>query len=373
MNRTIASVGLAAALLFPSVTVSATSGEEPLHALKLSSALSLGLKQPVKPDTIPDLQRKLSAQQAINEQLRQRIVALESQLGPAAMGREATGGQSNVAKDRVVDERASAEARTAIERALGSKGLVLLSPGAARATPGFVWEQGVSSAREANSYVGTLLLEAGIPFDAAVSLRLPYVSQQFPGGANSGLGDASVSVARQFGGRTLDAPAVVTRLTYTHDTGAAPDRVPAVGGGSQALEVSLSAIKPMQPAVLYGSVFYYEARGRTGVTIRDAGNRESFSGRIDPGSVFGGNAGVSLAVTPELSLDAGFSLFQRRGTNYVPNVGAPFFSPRQQQGYVSLGAGLVVSRNLFFALSVAAGVTREASDAVVFVSLPYRF
>jgi hypothetical protein len=316
------------------------------------------------------LRKQLAAQRAINEQLKQRVDALERQLAaggrtdsPVVVGLDASAPKPR--RDLETDLAGSA-----IEETLGAKGLVLLAPGTYRFTPSLSWSHSGRGDDRSDSYVLGTGLEAGLPMGMAISLRQPYVWRDTANGSNSGAADFSISLAKKLNNETATMPSFVARLTYAHDNGKdAFDTVP-IGSGFKAYSVELSGVKRADPLVFFGGASYSHAFDKTATISRD-GN-VVFSGNIAPGDAYGLNAGVSLAATPTVSVDLGLSLGFIEKTRFSNNQGSATGDSRTV-GYLSLGTGILLSRNLLLSLSAAAGVTDDSADLILSVSLPYRF
>ena len=318
------------------------------------------------------LRAQLAARQAINEELSRRISSLERLLetqsktsGPVSSGLDASFPKPPADAPR-------GEAITAIEEALVSKGLALMLSGSLRGTSSMTWAHSGAGNNRADSAVLGLTLETGLPWGMAAAVSAPYIWRDFASGTNNGVGDPSISVAKKITSESGAIPSIILRLSYTHDGGKDPFTVPSVASGFRALGVSMSAAKRFDPLVLYGNISYGRAFSKS-VIITDKGTGATlFQGRITPGDTYGLGMGVSLAATPEIALDAGLSFSFANSSRFdLPN--AAFFPGRSTAGYLNLGANMLLTNRLSLSIGAAAGVTRDASDFVFSVALPYRF
>ena len=320
------------------------------------------------PETIESLRQQLAAQQAISEQLRARVKALEQD--------RSAHGTDPGSLDLALDAKAPAPAvepdaaDSAIAEALISKGLVLLPSGSVRLTPSVTWLHDGGGENQHESLIYGLGLEAGLPWGLAASLSLPYVQRDYPLGQADGTGDLSVGLAKRLTQETASLPSLVARLAYTHDTGADPFGPVPIGDGVRSLTASLSALKRSEPVALYGTASYRYAWPTT-ATWWDGTAYQA--GRVAPADIYSLTLGVTLAATPAISLDAGLS-FDFIGEDSVrPLDGAPYRSSAETAGYFNLGATFTLGKDLFLNLSAAAGVTDDANDFVFSIALPYRF
>lgn len=316
------------------------------------------------------LRQQLAAQQAINQQLRQRINQLELRLaaqrpddGPLLAGLDAGAA-------RPPPEPESDSGNTALEQALVSKGMVLLPVGTYRLTPGFTWALDGSGNNRRDGYFYGVGLEAGMPWGMAASLSVPYVHRDYPAGSNRGLGDVTVGLGRKLTNESLGLPSLVLRLDYTHNNGKDAFTAVPVGDGFRKIDLSLSAVKRIQPLAMYASLSYGHAWPTT-TSYLSGGIWQS--GRIEPADRYGLGLGVSLAATPDISLDAGLNVDFRGGTRIVPATEAAYRLTDTTVGYLNLGANFILHRNLSLSLSASVGVTDDADDFLFSMSLPYRF
>jgi uncharacterized coiled-coil protein SlyX len=320
-------------------------------------------------ETVDNLKRQLSAQQAINQQLRQRLEALELELG----SQRTTSGPIIVSLDanatpprEIVD---STQSGSAVEEALGEKGLVLLPVGSYRFTPSVSW----SHSSQNDTFVFGTSIEAGLPMGMAVSFRQPYVWRDYSFGKNKGLGDFSLGVAKRLNNETATMPSWVARLGYTHDSGKDAFEPISVGSGFRSYELSLSGVKRLEPLVMYGSVTYALVRESNAVVQLRGGDFPVFTEKIDPGNSYGLNIGVSLAATPDISLDIGLSYGFTDKTRITLDSGKVGYGARSTKGNFNFGMAYLISRNMSLSVSTTAGLTRNSNDFGLVVSLPYRF
>jgi hypothetical protein len=320
--------------------------------------------------TVEELRQRLAAQQAINEQLRLRVNALEQQLATKNAGNAPPVVALDTHAEMPPVDPESDAATTAIEQALVSKGLVLLPSGTYQLTPGFTWVHSGSGDTRRESYRTGLTVDAGLPWGMAASVNVPYVHRDYAWGHNAGTGDVSLSLSKKLTQETQSMPSLILRMDYLHDNGKdAFDPVP-VGAGFRSAYASLSAVKRADPLVIYGSLSYGHSWAKT-TTYWDGAAYQS--GRITPGDSYGIGMGLSLAATPDISIDTGLSFDFKSKSTIAPEGGAEYQSARTTAGYLNLATSFVLRKNLFLNLSAAAGVTDDAEDFIFTVSLPYRF
>ena len=324
---------------------------------------------PLFADEASDLRQQLEAQKAINAQLRQRIDALEraaAGLPPPALAAPAPRAPAS--------EVESEATTTAIEEALVAKGLVLLPAGSFRIAPGFAWQHTGADALSTRSdtYTASVSAQAGLPFGLMASAYVPYLHRRTSIGSNSGAGDFSLGLARALVDETARTPALIASVNYLHDSGEDAFGDVALGSGFRYAAVGLSALKRADPLALFGSLAYTHGFSRR--VVADAlFDAATFSGRIEPGDAWNWRLGVSLAATPEITLDASLSGAFVDGAEVQPDGGEHFTLARSTVALVNMGAGFILGRKVSLLVSAAAGVTDDAPDFVFSASLPYRF
>ena len=318
------------------------------------------------------LRAQLAARQSINEELSRRIESLERQLAAQAKSSGPIAPALDASFPKPPADAPRGAAVTAIEEALVSKGLALMSSGGLRGTPSMTWAHSGSGASRANSYAAGLTLETGLPWGMAAAVSVPYIWQELASGSNRGIGDPSISVAKKLANESGAMPSLLLRFSYTHDSGKDPFTLPAVASGFRAVGISLAVVKRFDPLVVYGSVSYGHAFPKNvTISVKDTG-AIVFQGKITPGDAYGLGMGVSLAATPEIALDAGLS-FTFANSSRFELLNTAFYPGRTTAGYFNLGASALLTKNMSLSIGASAGVTKDASDLVFSVALPYRF
>ncbi len=318
------------------------------------------------------LRAQLAARQSINEELSRRIENLERQLAAQATapGPVAPGLDASFPKPPADSPRG--DAVTAIEEALVSKGLALMSSGSLRGTPSATWVHSGTGASRADSYAVGLTLETGLPWGMAAAISVPYIWQDFATGTNSGIGNPSISVAKKLANESGAMPALLLRFSYTHDAGQDPFKLPSVASGFRSVGVSLAAVKRFDPVVIYGNISYGHGFPKFAtISVKDTG-AILFQGRIAPGDAYGLGMGVSLAATPEIALDAGLSFSFANSSRYEL-LNTAFYPGRATVGYFSFGTSILLTKRMSLSVGASTGVTKDTSDLAFSVALPYRF
>jgi len=320
--------------------------------------------------TEQELLQQLEAQKALNAQLRQRVAALERQLAGSAPVPALRPLETPPAST----ETETAQAATAIEEALLSKGLVLLPPGSYRGTPRLTWVHTGSDRYRArsDSYTGSLSGQVGLPYGMMLSAYLPYSYRDTSSGSNDGVGDFSLELAKKLNNETDGLPSFVASLSYSHDNGDDPFGPVPIGYGFRSLGASLSALKRIEPVALYGSAGYVHSFSKH-VSADDLLGESRFSGRIYPGDAWIYRLGASLSATPEITLDASLSGAFIEGTRVHSERFGNYSLSRATVASFNLGAAVILTRDLALLLSASAGVTDDSPDFIFSIALPYRF
>ncbi len=338
--------------------------------LGLASAVALANEagqapatQAEAPDEVDLLRRQLAAQKTLNTQLQERVKALEKALARAGSGEAPVVIALDKKAPPPVPPKLKSRGTTAIEQALVSKGLVLLPPGMIRVTPSMNWSHSGGGQDAQDSYLLGLGVEAGLPFGLAASARVPWVWRDFASGNNEGVGDLNLALSKRLNNQGKHLPSFVARFGYKHDNGDASVTRPPIGTGFRSWEASLSAVKQFDPVVLFGGVSWSSSLDEPGIP----------GGRVEPGDARGFDLGLSLAATPEISVDTGVSLAFIEAPRFRAITGDSFEGDSLTVGNFNLGTGILLSRRLFLSLNLSAGITEDAGDLGFSLALPYQF
>jgi hypothetical protein len=211
-------------------------------------------------------------------------------------------------------------------------------------------------------------LRAGLPFSMQVDLRVPYVwlrEDRSTAGASSevartsGLGDVEIGLTTQLANEVRGRPALLASLRATLTTADHDFGELSRGSGFPQIQAALTAVKREDPLVFVGSLTYAWTFDR------------SYGGaNIDPGNVSGVNAGILLAASPDTSLRAGFAL-QWSGRTTV--AGASVAGSDTTVAMLELGLATLLSSRTLLDVQFGVGVTPDAPDFRLRVSLPVRF
>jgi hypothetical protein len=349
-----------------------------LAAAALAPLASMGQTPPAATTATPStgeveqLRLQLNAQIAINRQLRDRLENLQRRLAIVQRGDGALEPALDPQAAKPPVELENSEANSALEQALGAKGLELLPTGSFRVTPALAFSVAGSGANRIDTQSVSVAVDAGLPWGMMASARVPYLRRDADFGSNRGTGDMSVSLSKRFTNESEGTPSLIGRLDYVHDNGRDAFEAIPIGGGFRTLGLSLSAVKRVDPLVVYGTVSYAHSKPED-ASVQASNGTTIFQGRIAPGNSSGLSGGISLAATPDISLDAGLAFNFFRNTRFSPTLGTAFDTSRHSEGYLTLGTGFVIRKNLFLTLNAAAGVTSEANKFIFSVALPYRF
>ncbi|MBT5110404.1 MAG: hypothetical protein HOM25_17125 [Rhodospirillaceae bacterium] len=344
------------------------------------------------------LQRQLRERDKVMLELLRRVEALEKQVGVARTARttptkekakaeKATDEKAVVAKKAaqapgtvIVDERM---AERALERSLSREGALLLPSGVLEvepsvtfarqedATSSFVTSGGVIVAgeteRNTNLFSADLGFRLGLPWDSQLEIGLPYRWGQsetvtnvgfspFASATNSGGGEGDVRIgfAKTLLREGLRTPDLIGRITWNTDSGRISDNGVSLGGGFHEIQGSVTAIKRQDPLVFIGSLSYQHSLEKDDV---------------QPGFVVATNLGGAIAMSPETSLRLFLSGAYQGETGLSGNgVGGS----DRTIGSVIFGSSTLLAPGVLLNASLGIGLTDDADDMSLTVSLPIR-
>lgn len=277
-------------------------------------------------------------------------------------------------------------AERALERVLVRTGALLLGPGQAELEPSLTYQRNESSGPVlffggGGAIVGVgdrkvrrdlwqpeLGLRFGLPFDSQFELALPYnyVDQsvvdeqgQVPVGGSyasgGGLGDLNLAFAKTLLREDGWIPDLIGRLSWDTATGETSDGGVALPAGFHEVQAQLVAIKRNDPLVFLVSGSYQYAFENDDVK---------------PGQQLGFTFGSVLATSPSTSLRASFeTVFGTRAEINGQELKGSDFTAAS----LNLGASIVLAPRVLFDIVGTIGLTDEAADYAVKVSLPIRF
>ena len=326
-------------------------------------------QQPVAAKPVPSAPPVASSAEQKPSTQAEEAPAVESGAAPAVPGQFE------------VDEEA---AERALDRTLVVTGALLLPFGQADIQPSFTY---IRSQEEAptfffaqgrqliasqevrrNTFNGDLFLRFGLPFDSQLEVDVPYryVEQQvvtevgFGARAEaeshgSGFGDVSVGLAKGLLHERNWWPDLIGRVTWDTDSGETSDDGFLLGGGFHELQGSLTMTKRQDPLVFIGSASY-------GTTFE--------KDDINPGDQLGFSVGALLAASPETSLRV---ILNQTFVNELEIGDRAIGGSDQVFGTLNFGASSIIGRGKFLDLTAGIGLTDEAPDYSVGISVSFRF
>jgi outer membrane putative beta-barrel porin/alpha-amylase len=264
---------------------------------------------------------------------------------------------------------AAEEGERALERALTRQSVFVLPAGVYELEPGIEYTYRASDALVKQDRLETrLTLRAGLPHGSHVEIRVPYVllrtdratADQFGQTTHeAGFGDLQFAFTKQLAEERPARPGLLAAVTWRAPTGDFRLGEPSEGSGFHALQGALTLVKRQDPLVFFGTASY------TAVRARSHGGAE-----IAPGNFVGLKLGTMLAASPRTSIRGGFEL-NRGGRTKINGVEIPGSDPAVAT--LQLGLATLLSRRSLLDIQLNVGVTPDAPDFALAVSVPFRF
>lgn len=221
----------------------------------------------------------------------------------------------------------------------------------------------------------SVTVRLGLPWETQAEVHIPYIAGRerisTTGLAEresdgSGLGDVALGLTAQLLRESDITPDLLGSVRWKSNTGESSFDVGAdglaVGSGFHAVSGQLTAVKSIEPLVFFGSASHT-------VNLPDS----KAGADIDPGDTTGFSLGAILAAGPGTSLRFGYEQSFSRNTEVN---GRAIPGSDGVAAMLELGASAVLPFPGFRSpLNVTAGigVTEDAPDLRLEVSLPYRF
>ena len=177
--------------------------------------------------------------------------------------------------------------------------------------------------------------------------------------SNSGFGDIAMRYWKQFLAPSENRPSLIGSIGYRAPTGEnSRDSIP-LGSEFHRIDINLSSSKSIDPVVLSAglSYGYYFSE-----SINDV--------KIQPGDSIDLRGGASLAITPEISGSMGLRV---SFIDELEQNGTKVHGTEQTVGFLELGAGFLLGNGNFLFLTGDIGITKDAPDLTLGLSLPIRF
>ena len=340
-----------------------------------------------------ELQRELEQRDQLIRDLQQRVEALEQKVQAQSQNTLAATTPQTAATQpapRTPDQPESPDAAEdetarALERTLVREGGLVLPAGSIEVEPGLLYTfRGTSGlgivplpsgAQIADNDLkqdrldAIAAVRAGLPWGMQAEIRMPYVwtREQFSSAAlglsrtdrHSAWGDVELQLTKQFVTEHGRIPALLASVDWKPATGDFdPNRLSA-GYGFPSIQVGLTAVKRQDPLVFFGGVSYVGYQSH------------SYSGNdIEPGDGVGLRFGAILAASPDTSVRAALNL-SRYGKTQLNGAGVP--GSELVVGVLELGVSTLLSAKTLIDFSLGVGITPDAPDLRMGLSLPIRF
>lgn len=207
--------------------------------------------------------------------------------------------------------------------------------------------------------------------------------------SDSNIGDISAAIYYRMLTETNSRPDLVWNLRVTAPTGRDPYGIPnspnnptnlqdvpsqlATGSGLWGLSTGFSAVKTVDPAILFVSVDYTHYLKESFDDV--SASKGNQPGEVQLGDSFGYGLGMAFALSERLSLSLNFNQsFNREAKqSYEGRSFSKVEDTNGNSATMGMGVTWAIDDNLSMVVNWAAGLTQDAPDYVVGVRFPYRF
>ena len=151
-----------------------------------------------------------------------------------------------------------------------------------------------------------------------------------------------------------------------------PERL-STGSGVWGASIGVSALKTLDPMVVFGSITYFHNFKRNFSDIDEAPGQQP--GRVAVGDAIQIGAGMAYALNDRSSISMSYTqrLVQRTKVAREGQDMQRIVGSQANVGLVNLGATFSLSNRLSLITNVGIGLTDDSPDMAVSVRLPYRF
>lgn len=206
----------------------------------------------------------------------------------------------------------------------------------------------------------------------------------------NGLGDISVGASYRLMKETAGRPDLVVNARVKFPTGRDPygiefvdvsnsqgnlqvPRQLSTGTGVYSASIGLSALKTLDPMIVFGSMNYYHNFQRSFGDVDEAPGDQP--GNVNVGNAIQFGAGMAYALNDKSSISMSYSQrivqhsrIRRSGEAWQRIVGS-----QGNVALVNLGGTFSLADNLSLVTAVGIGLTDDSPDMLVSVRIPYRF
>lgn len=198
-----------------------------------------------------------------------------------------------------------------------------------------------------------------------------------------GVGDLELALHYQLNAGLEGWPIFIGNLRYKSTTGKGPFDVDydadgieqelAMGSGFHAIEPSITALYPTDPAVLFGNLGYvFNIKKDIDKRIGDVR-----VGNVDPGDTFRMSFGMAYSINERTSFTLGYKndfIMKTKTEFFNPDTGASTTqkSDTLNVGALLLGYSLALDRQTSVNLNLELGVTDDAPDVLMTLRVPFQ-
>lgn len=307
--------------------------------------------------------------------LERRLAALEPSTAQPRTDTTAAGGNTGADGNRdesgsgglIVDELA---AERALERGLVQQGVRLLRAGQIQLAPSSSYARverrsAAPVQRETEIFDFSVLGRLGLPFNAQLEINLPYrkidvtrkildgdAIRSVTGDSGSGVGNVSIGVAARLLQQSNWVPELLGRITWLTGSGDEEDNGISLGGGYSGFGFDLNATWRRDPVVF----------------LMGAGYFRYDDDDLQPGDSVNLSVGASLALSPETAMTV--TLDQRFSDDFKLD-GRPLPGTDQVASLLNISTSTLVGRGSLLQVNAGIGLTPDAPDYLLGVSLPF--
>lgn len=350
-------------------------------------------------DRIQELKENLQERDKVILELLERVEALEQRVGVDHIEVESSEASDNAPEQAASKDKKSTESsqetpglviveesdtERALKRSLTLEGALLLSPGILEVEPSLSYAREEDSTprlfasdsqilagetdQNANSYTVDVAVRLGLPWDSQLEIGLPYrwtevnsvnkigfVSTESTAQSEGAFGDLRVGIAKTLLRENLWRPNLVGRITWDTNTGKISEKGLYLGGGFNEFRGSLTATKRQDPIAFVGGLSYEYSLEEE---------------QIKPGPIISASFGSFIALSPETSFQ--FLLAGAYQEESELSGNEIIASDRTIASFV-VGISTLIAPRTLLNFSVGIGLTKDADDFTIALSLPFRF
>lgn len=235
-------------------------------------------------------------------------------------------------------------------------------------------------ARSNNTITNAIDVQYGLRDNITAGIHIPYVYVYDKSGSaasrdNNDMGDISLNLSYQPFKSGGDWPTTTITMGANLPTGRSPYEIDRdvnlpTGSGLYGVSLGVNMSKPVDPAMLFGSISCNYNLERDGLSQNNNG---AMLEDVKPGMSYNASIGLAYAISYALSMNISFQYGYIMSTEYHFSNTAGTTTPSYSTGSLGVGVGWRVSPLTTLSIGLSVGLTNNDPDFGFLFRVPFSF